>query len=93
MPRYFLPSSESLGLLVQEKKLKIDFLDGCHDAHLGFLIGTILAIFDLQVTVDNLLPIFQVIMILPTKFRVSWPSGSREEAKRRFSTWQPWRPS
>ena len=38
------------GLLVQEKKRKIDFQDGCHGGHLGFLIGMILAIFDLQVT-------------------------------------------
>ena len=29
---------------------KIDFQDGCHGGHLGFLIGIILAIFDLQVT-------------------------------------------
>ena len=34
-------------LLVQEKKFKIDFQHGCH---LRFSIGTILAIFDLQVT-------------------------------------------
>ena len=33
-------------LSVQEKKQKIDFQDG---GHLGFLIGTILAIFDIQV--------------------------------------------
>ena len=32
---------------------------------LGFLIRTIVAIFDLQVT-----------LMLPTKFRVSWPFGS-----------------
>ena len=38
---------ESVGLSVQEKKRKIDFQDG---GHLGFQIGTILAIFDLQVT-------------------------------------------
>ena len=38
---------ESIGLSVQEKKRKIDFQDG---GHLGFPIGTILAIFDLQVT-------------------------------------------
>ena len=38
-----LPSnSESTGLSVQEKKGKIDFQDG---GHLGFPIGTILAIF------------------------------------------------
>ena len=37
----------------------IDFQDGGHGGHLGFLIRTILAIFDLQVT-----------LMLPTKFRV-----------------------
>ena len=42
-----LPSLESTGLSVQEKKRKIDFQDGCHGGHLGFPIGTILAIFDL----------------------------------------------
>ena len=43
--------------------------------HLGFLIGTILAIFDLQVT-----------SMLPTKFQVNWPFGSEEEAKNRSWT-------
>ena len=46
-PRCFLPSFESFGLLVHEKKRKIDFQD---DRHLGFPIGKILAIFDLQVS-------------------------------------------
>ena len=41
---------------------KIDFQ---HGGHLGFLIVTILAIFDLQVA-----PIFH------TKFLVNWPFGS-----------------
>ena len=45
-PRHFPPSLESTGLSVQEKKHKIDFQDG---GHLGFPIGTILAIFVLQV--------------------------------------------
>ena len=49
-PRCFLASLESTGLLVQEKKRKIDFQDGRHGGHLGFPIGTILAIFDLKVT-------------------------------------------
>ena len=40
----------SVGLSVQEKKLKIDFKDGSHGGYLGFLIETILAIFDVQVT-------------------------------------------
>ena len=57
-----LPTSfESFGISVQEKKRTIDFQDG---GHLGFPIGTILAIFDLQVT-----------PLVPTKFRVNWPRG------------------
>ena len=44
LPRYFLPSFESFGLLIQEKKRKIDFQDGGHGSHLGFPIGTILDI-------------------------------------------------
>ena len=58
-PQCLLRSLESIGLSVQEKKLNIDFQDGGHGGHLGFLIRTILAIFDLQVT-----------LMLPTKFRV-----------------------
>ena len=45
-----IPSFESIGLSVQEKKRKIDFQDGSHLGHLVFPIGKILAIFDLQVT-------------------------------------------
>ena len=52
------------------------------DGHLGFPIGTILAIFDLTVT-----------PMLPSKFGVNWPFGSGEEAKIRFSRWRPWGPS
>ena len=50
--------------------------------HLGFQIGTILADFNLQVT-----------LMLPTKFQVNWPFDSGEEAKNRFSRWLPWWPS
>ena len=50
--------------MVQEKKRKIDFQAGGHGGHLGFPIGTILAIFDLQVT-----------PMLPTKYQVNWPRG------------------
>ena len=53
---------ESIGLSVLEKKKKIDFQDDGHGGHLGFQIGTILAMFDLQVT-----------PMLPIKFQVSWP--------------------
>ena len=65
-PRCYLPSVMSIGLSVQGKERKIDFKDG----HLGFWIGTILAIFDVHVTT-----------MLPTKFQVSWPFGSGKEAK------------
>ena len=47
-------------------------------AILGFPTDTILAIFDLQVT-----------LMLPSKFGVNWPFGSGEEAKNRFSRWWP----
>ena len=50
-----------------------DFQDG---GYLGFQIGTILAIFYLQVT-----------LMLPTKIQVNWPFGSGEEVKNRFSRW------
>ena len=58
---------ESTGLSVQEKKRKIDFQDG---GHLGFPIGTILAIFDLQVT-----------LMLPSKFGVNSTGLSVQEKK------------
>ena len=74
-----LPSLESVGLSVQEKKRKIDFQEGGHGSHLGFPIGTILAIFDVQVT-----------LMLPTKFRVNWHLGLGEQAKNRFSRWPSW---
>ena len=70
LTRYILPRLESIGLSVQEKKHKIDFQAG---DHLGFPIGTILANFDLQVD-----------PILSTKFQVSWPFFSGEEAQNRF---------
>ena len=49
---------ESIALLIQEKKFKIDFQDG---RHLGFPIGMTWATFDQQIT-----------LILPTKFRVNF---------------------
>ena len=60
---------ESTGLSVKEKKRKIDFQDG---GHLGFPIGTILAIFDLQVT-----------LMVPSKF-VESISLSVQEKKRKI---------
>ena len=67
----FLSSFESIGLLVREKKRKIDFHDGCHDSHLGCPIATILAILDLH-----------VIQILPINFRVYWPFGVKVEKRK-----------
>ena len=49
-PLYFLSNFESMGLSIQEKKFRIDFQDGNCGSHLLFPTGTILAIFDLQVT-------------------------------------------
>ena len=69
-PRYFLSSFESIGLLVQ-KKDKINFQNGGHGGHLGFLIRKILANFYLQDT-----------LILPTKFHVNRPFTSGEESKK-----------
>ena len=56
--------------------------DGGNGGHLVFAIGTILAIFDLQVT-----------PMPPTKFKVNKPFDSGEEAKSRFSRWPPWQTS
>ena len=73
-PQCFLPSFKSIGLLVEEKKRKIEFQDGGHGGHLGFPIRMNLAIFDLQVT-----------PMLANKFQVNWPFCSGEEAKNRCS--------
>ena len=66
-----------LGLLAEEKKIKIDFQHGCRGGHLGFSTGMISAIFDLQVA-----------PILPIKFRFNWPLGSGEKVQNRFTTRQ-----
>ena len=78
LPTYFKVNKP----FVSGEEVKIDFQDGGHDGHLGFPIGMILAIFDLQVT-----------PMLPTKFEVNWPFGSGEEAQNRFSRWWPWQSS
>ena len=48
--RYFLSSYESISLSVQEKKFKINFQNGGYGGHLRFLIGIMLASFDLDGT-------------------------------------------
>ena len=65
--------SSQLAFFVQEKKRKTDFQDGRHGGYLGFPIGTILAIFDLQVT-----------PMLPTKFRVNWRLLQEKKRKIHF---------
>ena len=69
---------ESIGLPIQEKKFISIFQDGGCGSHLGFLIGTSLTSFALQVT-----------PIHPIKFPVKWPFGSGEEVRNRFASWQP----
>ena len=64
----------SIGLSVQEKKRIIDFQDGCHGGHLGFPIGTILAIL-----------IYKSPHMLPNKFQVKWFFDLGEEVRIRFS--------
>ena len=56
----------SFGLLVQEKKWKIDFQDGRHGGNLGFPIRTILAFFDLPVT-PMLLPFESIGLLIQEK--------------------------
>ena len=63
-PSCFLPSFGSISLLVEKKKRKTDFQDGSHGGHLGFSMGMILAIFDLQ-----------VVPMLPNKLQDNWPMG------------------
>ena len=73
---------ESIALLIQEKKFKIDFQHGCKGDHLGFPIRMTSAIFDLQVT-----------PILSIRFRDNRSFYSGEEVQNRFLRWQLWRPS
>ena len=69
-PQGFLPSFMSIRLSVHEKKWNIDFQDGRHGSHFGFLIGTILAIFDVQIT-----------PVLSTNFQVSGLSVQEKKGK------------
>ena len=54
------------------------FQDGPLGGHLGFPVGMILTILDLQVT-----------PMLSTKFQINWHFGPGEEAKNKFSRWWP----
>ena len=80
-PRRFLPSFLSAGLRFRrrtkkkkkkkKKEKRKDFQDGGQGGHLGFF--SVLAIFALQDTPMRL-----------TKFKVTWPFGSGDEAKNIF---------
>ena len=61
----FYRVSSQLDFSSGEEAKKIDFQDGRHGGHIGIWIGTILAIFDLQVT-----------PMLPTYFQINWPLSS-----------------
>ena len=61
---------KSVGLSVQEKKLKMDFQDDGCGCHLEFWIRTFLAILYLQITT-----------ILPARSEVSWPFGLQVQEK------------
>ena len=74
---YFLSSFESIGLSVQTTKFKIDFKDGNFGCNIAFLIWTILAIFDLQVT--------QVLLIIS---QLAFGSGQGQNSFPRW--WLPW---
>ena len=88
---------------IQEKWLEIDFQDGNRGIHLGFSIGTILAVYDLLVPlilpikfqINQILPTIltsfdlQVTLVVPTMFPDKWPFGSREQVQNRFSRWGP----
>ena len=52
------------------EEAKNNFQDGCHGCHLGFPIGTILAIFDLQIT-----------PMLHSKFGANWLSVQKKKRK------------
>ena len=64
-------SFESVDLSVRENKVKIDSQNGGSGVNFGFLIETILATFNLQ-----------VVLILPTNFRVDWPFYSEDGGHR-----------
>ena len=76
-PQCYLPSFKSVGILVQEKNRKYRFFRW---RPLGFLIGMILTIFDLQIT-RRFLPSFKSVDLLVQE----------KKRKNRFSRWR--RPS
>ena len=68
-----IPTKFQVNWSFSSGEVKIGFQDGSHGAHIGFPIGMIFDIFDLQAT-----------PMLPIKFQVNWLFGSGEEGKNRF---------
>ena len=65
--------SLSIGLLVKEKKFNIDFQNG---GHLGFPIRTILATFDLQVTLILSMKFESIALLVQVKkFKIDLQHG------------------
>ena len=62
-----------MGFSIQKNKWKINFQGGGHVGQIGFPIGKIILIFDLQVTAK-----------LPAKFQVNWSFGSDGQSKTIF---------
>ena len=69
-----LSTTFQVSWLASGEKAKNIFHNGGYCGHLGFSIGTLLAIFDLQVT-----------PMLPTELQVILVFSSRKEAKSKFS--------
>ena len=68
-------SFESIGFSVQEK-LRIHFQDDAHGSHIGFLIGTILAIYDLKINAILPTKVPVSIGLLVQKFKIDLQDGS-----------------
>ena len=83
-PRCFLPSSKSVGLSVQEKKLKINIKDSDRAAILDFQ--------SVQFPIGSY---FWCTSHPDASYQVSSQLAFcfRRRSKNRFSRWQPWRPS
>ena len=76
LPRYFLPSLESIGFSVQEDKCKIDFQDGKHGGHFRLPIGMILAIFYIYKLLRYSLPSFQTVgLFVQEKKKIDFQDG------------------
>ena len=82
---WFLPSFKSTGLSIRENKQNIDFQDGRQGDHLGFSIGTILAILIYQSPLC-FLPSFELIgLSVQEKRKMVFEDGGSSQLTFRFS--------